>query len=49
MMTLWILFCRMSKEADILFTFYARDRGFHVCVMFFVHTAFVAYSRLDSS
>ena len=25
MMTLWILFCRMSKEADILFTFYARD------------------------
>ena len=26
MMTLWILFCRMSKEVDTLFTFYARDR-----------------------
>lgn len=25
-MTLWILFCRMSNETDILFTFYARDR-----------------------
>lgn len=26
MMTLWILFCRVSKEVDTLFTFYARDR-----------------------
>ncbi len=25
-MTLWILFCRMSKHVDTLFTFYARDR-----------------------
>lgn len=25
-MTLWILFCRMSKEVDALFTFYAKDR-----------------------
>lgn len=25
MMTLWIVFCRMTKEVDILFTFYARD------------------------
>ena len=25
-MTLWILFCRMSKNVDTLFTFYARDR-----------------------
>jgi hypothetical protein len=24
-MTLWILFCRMSKNVDTLFTFYARD------------------------
>jgi hypothetical protein len=24
-MTLWILFCRMSKDVDMLFTFYARD------------------------
>ncbi len=26
MMTLWILFYRMSKDVDTLFTFYARDR-----------------------
>jgi hypothetical protein len=25
-MTLWILFCRMSKDIDTLFTFYAKDR-----------------------
>ncbi len=25
-MMLWILFCRMSKGVDTLFTFYARDR-----------------------
>lgn len=25
-MTLWILFCRMSKDVDTLFTFYAKDR-----------------------
>lgn len=25
-MTLWILFCRMTKDADILFPFYASDR-----------------------
>ena len=25
-MTLWILFCRMNKDADILLTFYAKDR-----------------------
>ena len=25
-MTLWIVFCRMSKHVDALFTFYARDR-----------------------
>jgi hypothetical protein len=25
-MTLWILFCRMSKGMDILFTFYASDQ-----------------------
>jgi hypothetical protein len=24
--TLWILSCRMSKDMDILFAFYARDR-----------------------
>jgi hypothetical protein len=24
--TLWILFCRMSRDIDTLFTFYARDR-----------------------
>ncbi len=23
-MTLWILFCRMSKDVDTLFTFYAK-------------------------
>ena len=26
MMTLWILSCRMSKNIDTLFPFYARDR-----------------------
>ena len=26
-MTLWILFCRMSRDMDTLFTFYVRDRG----------------------
>ena len=26
MMTLWILFCRMNRDVDTLFTFYARDR-----------------------
>lgn len=25
--TLWILFCRMTKDVDMLFTFYACDRG----------------------
>ena len=25
-MTLWILFCRMSEKWDTLFTFYAKDR-----------------------
>ena len=25
-MTLWILFCRMSKDVDTLFPFYAKDR-----------------------
>jgi hypothetical protein len=25
MMTLWILFCRMTKDVDTLFTFYACD------------------------
>ncbi len=25
-MTLWILFCRVSKDVDTLFPFYARDR-----------------------
>ena len=25
-MTLWILFCRMSKKWDTLFAFYAKDR-----------------------
>jgi hypothetical protein len=25
-MTLWILFCRMTKEVDTLFPFYAKDR-----------------------
>ena len=24
-MTLWILFCRMSKDVDALFTFYAKN------------------------
>lgn len=24
-MTLWILFCRMSKDVDTLFTFYAKN------------------------
>ncbi len=27
-MTLWILFCRMTKDVDTLFTFYAKD-GHH--------------------
>ena len=26
MMTLWILFCRMNRDVDALFTFYAKDR-----------------------
>jgi hypothetical protein len=26
MMTLWILFCRMTKEVDTLFMFYSKDR-----------------------
>ena len=26
MLTLWILFCRMTEKWDTLFTFYARDR-----------------------
>lgn len=26
MMTLWILFCRMTRKIDTLFPFYARDR-----------------------
>jgi len=25
-MTLWILFCRMTKDVDTLFTFYAKNR-----------------------
>jgi hypothetical protein len=25
-MTLWILFCRMSRDMDTLFTFYSKDR-----------------------
>ena len=25
-MTLWILFCKMTKDSDILFPLYARDR-----------------------
>ena len=25
-MTLWILFCRVTKDVDTLFTFYAKDR-----------------------
>ncbi len=25
-MTLWILFCRMTRDVDTLFAFYARDR-----------------------
>ena len=25
-MTLWILFCRMTKDIDTLFPFYAKDR-----------------------
>jgi len=25
-MTLWILFCRMTQDVDILFTLYAGDR-----------------------
>lgn len=25
-MTLWILFCRMTKDVDTLFTFYASDQ-----------------------
>ena len=25
-MTLWILFCRVTKDVDTLFPFYARDR-----------------------
>ena len=25
-MMLWILFCRMTKDVDTLFTFYAKDR-----------------------
>ena len=25
-MTIWILFCRMSKDTDTLFPFYAKDR-----------------------
>ena len=26
MLTLWILFCRMTEKWDTLYTFYARDR-----------------------
>lgn len=26
MLTLWILFCRMTEKWDTLFTFYAKDR-----------------------
>ncbi|MFL5589443.1 MAG: hypothetical protein ACJ8DI_17590 [Ktedonobacteraceae bacterium] len=26
MMTLWILFCRMTEKWDTVFTFYAKDR-----------------------
>ena len=26
MMTLWILFCRVTEKVDTLFPFYARDR-----------------------
>ncbi len=25
-MTLWILFCRMTRDVDTLFTFYAKNR-----------------------
>ena len=25
-MRLWILFCRMTKDVDMLFTFYTKDR-----------------------
>ncbi len=26
-MTLWILFCRMTKDVDTFFTFYAKNRN----------------------
>ena len=31
MMTLWILFCRMTEKWDTLFTFYSKDREHAEC------------------
>lgn len=45
-MTLWILFCRMSKDTDTLFTFYARDRE-HAEQQAIAILAEYPYERID--
>jgi hypothetical protein len=45
-MTLWILFCRMTKDVDTLLTFYARDRH-HVELKAEEILDWYGYERLD--
>ncbi len=45
-MTLWILFCRMSKNVDTLIMFYARDRR-HAEMKAEEILAEYGYERLD--
>lgn len=45
-MTLWILFCRMSKDVDTLFTFYARDH-YHAELKAEEILNLYGYERLD--
>ena len=46
MMTLWILFCRMNRDVDTLFTFYARDR-YHAELKAEEILDLYGYERLD--
>ena len=46
MMTLWILFCRMNRDIDTLFTFYARDR-YHAELKAEEILDLYGYERLD--
>jgi len=47
-MTLWILFCKMNKDVDTLFTFYAKDRH-HAELKAEELLDWYGYERLDLS